>query len=97
MLIADHVRRIAGLAKYQANSFDDETGRFVEELRLYEREAGNFQYHVPDEDVITIISNLPVELDGVDTDPVEIVSHRNMTRISTNRAGGVALRDRNDG
>ena len=25
MLIADHVRKIAGLAKYQANSFDDET------------------------------------------------------------------------
>ena len=39
MLIADHVRKIAGLEKYKANSFDDETGRFVEELRLYEREV----------------------------------------------------------
>ena len=97
MLIADHVRKIAGLSKYQANSFDDETGRFVEELRLYEREAGNFQYHVPDDDVVTVISNLPVELDGVDTDPVEIVSHRNMTRISTNRVRGGALRVLNDG
>jgi DNA polymerase II large subunit len=97
MLIADHIRKIAGLSKYQANSFDDETGRFVEELRLYEREAGNFQYHVPDEDVVTVISNLPVELDGVDTDPVEIVSHRNMTRISTNRVRGGALRVLNDG
>ncbi len=97
MLIADHVRKIAGLSKYQANSFDDETGRFVEELRVYEREAGNFQYHVPDEDVVTVISNLPVELDGVDTDPVEIVSHRNMVRISTNRVRGGALRVLNDG
>src|SRR2546427_3738684 len=97
MLIADHIRKIAGLSKFQANSFDDETGRFVEELRLYEREAGNFQYHVPDEDVVTVISNLPVELDGVDTDPVEIVSHRNMTRISTNRVRGGALRVLNDG
>src|SRR5437867_5138216 len=97
MLIADHVRKIAGLAKYQANSFDDETGRFVEELRLYEREVGNFQFHVPDEDVITVISNLPVELDGIDTDLVEIVSHRNMNRISTNRVRGGALRVLNDG
>ena len=97
MLIADHVRKIAGLAKYQANSFDDETGRFVEELRLYEREVGNFQFHVPNEDVITVISNLPVELDGIDTDSVEIVSHRNMTRISTNRVRGGALRVLNDG
>ncbi|HSD04639.1 MAG TPA: DNA polymerase II large subunit, partial [Nitrosopumilaceae archaeon] len=97
MLIADHVRKIAGLDKYQANSFDDETGRFVEELRLYEREAGNFQYHVPDEDVVTVISNLPVELNGVDTDPFEIVSHRNMARIDTNRVRGGALRVLNDG
>ena len=97
MLIADHVRKIAGLEKYQSNSFDDETGRFVEELRLYEREAGNFQYHVPDEDIVTVISNLPVELDGVDTDPIEIVSHRNMTRISTDRVRGGALRVLNDG
>ena len=97
MLIADHVRKIAGLAKYQANSFDDETGRFVEELRVYEREVGNFQFHVPDEDVTTVISNLPVELDGVDTDLVEIVSHRNLTRISTNRVRGGALRVLNDG
>ena len=97
MLIADHVRKIAGLAKYQANSFDDETGRFVEELHLYEREVGNFQFHVPDEDVITVISNLPVELDGIDTDLVEIVSHRNMNRISTNRVRGGALRVLNDG
>lgn len=97
MLIADHVRKIAGLAKYEANSFDDETGRFVEELRLYEREVGSFQFHVPDEDVISVISNLPVELNGVDTDPIEIVSHRNMVRISTNRVRGGALRVLNDG
>lgn len=97
MLIADHVRKIAGLAKYEANSFDDESGRFVEELRLYEREVGSFQFHVPDEDVISVISNLPVELNGVDTDPIEIVSHRNMVRISTNRVRGGALRVLNDG
>ncbi len=97
MLIADHVRKIAGLDKYKANSYDDETGRFVEELRLYEREVGSFQFHVPDEDVVTVISNLAVELDGIDTDPVEIVSHRNMTRIGTNRVRGGALRVLNDG
>ncbi|HET7345363.1 MAG TPA: DNA polymerase II large subunit, partial [Nitrososphaeraceae archaeon] len=97
MLIADHVRKIAGLEKYKANSFDDETGRFVEELRVYEREVGSFQFHVPDQDVVSVISNLPVEIDGVDTDLVEIVSHRNMVRIGTNRVRGGALRVLNDG
>jgi DNA polymerase II large subunit len=97
MLIADHVRRVVGLGKYQANSFDDETGRFVEELRVYERDVGSFQYHVPDEDIVTVITNLPVELDGVDTDPNEVVNHKNMARIKTDRVRGGALRVLNDG
>ncbi len=97
MLIADHVRQAVGLAKYQANSFDDETGRFVEELRVYERDVGSFQYHVLDQDIITVVANLPVELDGVDTDPNEVVNHKNMARIKTDRVRGGALRVLNDG
>ena len=98
ILIADHVRKAVGLSKYQANSFDDETGRFVEELRVYEREAqGSFQFHVLDDDITTVISNLPVELNGVDTDPYEVVNHRNMSRIETDRVRGGALRVLNDG
>ena len=97
MLIADHVRKTVGLAKFQANSFDDETGRFVEELRIYEREASSFQFHILDEDIEHVISNLPVELDGVDTDPYEVVNHKSMTRIKTDRVRGGALRVLNDG
>lgn len=97
MLIADHARNVAGLAKYVANSFDDETGRFVEELRIYEREVMGFQFKVLDEDVVKCISNIPVELDGVDTDPVEVVGHKGMHRISTDRVRGGTLRVMNDG
>ena len=97
MLIADHVRKAVGLSNYQANSFDDETGRFVEELRIYEREASSFQFHVLDEDITTVIANLPVELDGVDTDPYEVVNHKGMIRIKTDRVRGGALRVLNDG
>ena len=97
MLIADHARKIAGLATYKANSFDDETGRFVEELRIYEREVMGFQFKVLDEDVIKCISSLPVELDGVDTDPVDVVGHKGMKRIATDRTRGGALRVMNDG
>ena len=97
MLIADHVRKITGLEKYAANSYDDETGRFIEELRIYEREVGNFQFKVLDEDVVKCITNLPVELDGIDTDPVEVSGHRGMRRIQTDRVRGGALRVMNDG
>lgn len=97
LLIADHVRKIAGLSKFQANSFDDETGRFVEELRIYEREASSFQFHILDEDIEHVIRNLPVELAGVDTDPYEVVNHKSMVRIKTDRVRGGALRVLNDG
>ena len=97
MLIADHVRKLAGLSRYKADSFDDETGRFVEELRIYEREASNFQYRVLDEDIVKVIANLPVELDGVDTDPYEVVNHKAMRRIGTDKVRGGALRVLNDG
>lgn len=97
MLIADHARKVAGLGKYVANSFDDETGRFVEELRIYEREVMGFQFKVLDEDVVKCISNIPVELDGVDTDPVEVVGHKGMRRIATDRVRGGTLRVMNDG
>ena len=97
MLIADHVRKAVGLSKFQANSFDDETGRFVEELRIYEREASSFQFHILDEDIEHVIYNLPVELDGVDTDPFEVVNHKSMARIKTDRVRGGALRVLNDG
>ena len=97
MLIADHVRKIIGLDRYIANSYDDEISRYVEELRIYERDVGNFQFKVSDKDVISCISSLPVEIDGVDTDPVEVVGHRNLQRVSTNRVRGGALRVMNDG
>ena len=97
MLIADHVRKVIGLDKYIANSYDDEISRYVEELRIYEREVGNFQFKVSDKDVIHCVGSLPVEIDGVDTDPVEVVGHRNLQRVSTNRVRGGALRVMNDG
>lgn len=97
MIIADYVRKIGNLSKFQANSFDDETGRFIEELRIYEREVSNFQFHILDEDIEHVISNLPVELAGVDTDPFEVVNHKSMTRITTDRVRGGALRVLNDG
>jgi DNA polymerase II large subunit len=56
-----------------------------------------FQFKVLDEDVIKCISNLPVEIDGVDTDPVEVVGHKGMRRIATDRVRGGSLRVMNDG
>src|SRR5580658_1411773 len=95
VLIGDVVAKKLGLSPYRAR--EEEIGRYIEELRVYEREVGNFQYRVTDDDIRVAISNLPVEIDGVETDPVEIVVHRNLKRVSTDRVRGGALRVLNDG
>ena len=97
LVIADQVRKTLGLDKYNATAFDDEVGRFLEELRVYERDVGNFQYKVTDQDVQKAIEKLPVEIDGVWTDNCEVVILRNMKRIKENRVRGGALRVLNDG
>ena len=95
VLIADVVAKKLGLSPYRAR--EEEIARYIEELRVYEREVGNFQYRVSDSDVRVTLSNLPVEIDGVETDPFEVVVHRNLKRVATDRVRGGALRVLNDG
>jgi DNA polymerase II large subunit len=95
LVVGDFVRRLLGLNRY--NPTDDEVSRFVEELRLYERSVGRFQYHIPDEELKKALELLPVEVTGTESDPVEVSSFRNLPRIETNRVRGGALRVVNDG
>ena len=98
VVLADRLRTKLGLDRYRCNAWgEDEVGRFIEELRIYEREVSNFQFKVSDEDIRLAITNLPVEINGVETDPVEVVVHRGMKRIETDRVRGGALRVLNDG
>ena len=95
LVIADLTAKKLGLSSYRARQ--EEIDRFAEELRIYERDVGNFQYKVTDEDIKRAISNIPVEIDGIETDPVEVVVHRNLKRVATDRLRGGALRVLNDG
>ncbi len=95
LVIADATGKKLGLSNYRARQ--EEIDRFAEELRIYERDVGNFQYKVTDDDIRRAIGNLPVEIDGIETDPIEVVVHRNLKRVSTDRLRGGALRVLNDG
>ena len=98
LIIADHVRKALGLQKYQSTyNNEDEIGRTIEELRIYEREIGSFQYRVTDKAVRDTLEHIPVEINGIETDHVEIVTHREMSRIETDYVRGGALRVLNDG
>lgn len=95
LVVGDFIRRRLGLDRYKPT--EDEVKRFIEEIRLYEREVGRFQYHVSDEELEYAIRNLPVEATGTETDPIEVSSYRNLPRIETNRIRAGALRIINDG
>jgi len=95
VVLGDYVRRIMGLEAWRAG--DDEVGRFLEELRLYEREVGRFQYHISDENLEYVLRNLPVEVTGIKTDPTEVSTFRDIPSVETNGLRGGALRVVNDG
>lgn len=95
LVVGDFVRRLLGLDRYKPT--EGEVSRFIEEMRLYERSVGRFQYHVSDEELRKALEWLPVEVTGTESDPVEVSSFRNLSRIETNRVRGGALRVVNDG
>jgi DNA polymerase II large subunit len=95
LVVGDFVRRLLGLDRYKPTA--EEISRFVEELRLYERSVGRFQYHIPDEELRKALEWLPVEVTGTESDSVEVSSFRNLPRVETNRVRGGALRVVNDG
>ena len=95
VVLGDFIRRLLGLDRYKPT--EAEARRFVEEIRLYEREVARFQYNVPDKEIIKTVMNLPVEINGVPTDPVEVSFFRDLPRVETNRLRGGALLVLNDG
>ncbi|MEE8632300.1 MAG: DNA polymerase II large subunit [Candidatus Bathyarchaeia archaeon] len=97
LVIADFVRKLLGLSRYRPT--EEEINRFIEEIRTYERNVphGRFQYHVTDSQLRFALESIPVEVTGIESDPVEVQTFRNLPRIETNCVRGGALRVLNDG
>jgi len=95
IIIGDFVRGLLGLDRYKPT--EEEINRFIEEMRLFERSVGRFQYHVSDAQLRRAIEFIPIEVTGTESDPVDVQSFRNLPRIETNRVRGGALRVVNDG
>jgi len=95
VVVADHVRKLLGLDRFRAT--EAEIDRFLEEIRTYEREVARFQYHISDDEIRNALAMLPVEVNGVGTDPIEVASFKNLPRVETNRIRAGALRVVNDG
>lgn len=95
IIVGDYIRRLLKLDRYKPT--EDEVARFIEEVRLFERSIARFQYHISDDELRRGIQNIPVEVTGTESDPVEVSTFRNLPRIETNNVRGGALRVVNDG
>ncbi len=89
IIVADYVRRYLKLGKYQPTPA--EIGRCAEEILWYKRNV-HLQYMPTQEEIETIVRNVPVCIDGEPTEEFEVVTYRNLGRVETNRVrGGMCL------
>ncbi|MFW9770600.1 MAG: DNA polymerase II large subunit [Candidatus Thorarchaeota archaeon] len=94
VLIADYVREKTNIPKYEAT--EAEVGRYVEEIKLYDRRV-HLQYPSSNDEIRFAVKHLPVEINGDSTEEEEISAFRNLPRISTNKIRGGACLVLNDG
>jgi DNA polymerase II large subunit len=89
VVVADYVRVILGLDKYKPTL--REIGRYYEEIQWYHRHT-HLQYYPSEEEVETIVRNMPICLDGEPTEEYEVANYRDLGRVETNRVrGGMCL------
>ncbi len=94
VLIADFVRRRSEIPKYSAS--EGEIGRYVEEIKLYDRKI-HLQYPSSNDEIRFAVRNLPVEINGDSTEDEEVSAFRDLPRVKTNNIRGGACLVLNDG
>ena len=94
ILIADYVRKKSNIPKY--NATEAEIGRYVEEVKLYDR-ITRLQYPSTNDEIRYAVEHLPVEINGDSTENEEVSAFRDLPRIETNNIRGGACLVLNDG
>jgi DNA polymerase II large subunit len=94
VLIADFVRRKSSIPKYKAT--DGEIGRYVEEVKLYDRRV-HLQYPSSNNEIRFAVDHLPIEINGDSTENEEVSAFRDLPRVETNSIRGGACLVLNDG
>ena len=83
VIIADYVRKKMGYDIYDPT--EEEVQRMVTEVYDYHERVTNLQYLPSEEEIIFLIRNLAVQLDGTPSEKIEVSRHKDLNRIDTNR------------
>ena len=94
VLIADYVRKRSNIPKYEAT--EGEIGRYVEEVKLYDRRV-HLQYPSSNDEIRYAVAHLPIEINGDPTEDEEVSAFRGLPRIETDKIRGGACLVLNDG
>jgi DNA polymerase II large subunit len=90
IIIADFVRHTTGYYKYDPT--EKEIKRTITEIRDYNDRVTNLQYNPSDEELLFLLQNLPVEINGDPTEEIEVSNYKDLDRVETNRIrGGICL------
>ncbi len=89
VIITDYVRRALGIAPYEPT--EEEKKRYAIEIEDYSRLVG-MQYEPTEEEVVFIVSHVPVCMTGSPTEDYEVSNYKDLPRVPTNRIrGGMCL------
>ncbi|MCX6804279.1 MAG: hypothetical protein NTY48_06990 [Candidatus Diapherotrites archaeon] len=90
LILGDFARTHLGLDRYKPTQ--DEIERYVEEIGIYQTDVISRQYIMSDEEIRIIITGCPVCINGVQTEEVEVLVHRDIPQVKGNRIrGGMGL------
>ena len=90
VLIADYVRTHFGYARYDPTEI--EIKRHVTEILDYHEKVTNLQYLPSEEEIIFMLKNLPVQVNGEPSEKWDVSNYKDLGRIETNKLrGGVCL------
>lgn len=90
VVLTDYIRKINGYSEYDPD--EREVSRYVAELRDYHEKVMNLQYNPSEEEIKSLMSHIPVEVDGDPTEKFDVSNYKDLARVETNKIrGGVCL------
>jgi len=83
MVLMDHLRETFGFAKYDPS--EEEIKRTITEIYDYHERVTNLQYLASEEELMFLLKNMPIEIDGLPSEDREVSNYKDLDRVETNR------------
>ena len=83
VVLADYLRKNMGYESYDPS--EKEIRRMAVELHDYHERVTNLQYLPSEKEIMFLVSNLPLQIDGDSSEDIEVSNYKDLERIETNK------------